>query len=482
MRKENLRFNAELQFETITVENVPCEIVFPKTQDEKVILEVQLKANEFSPSKIPFIFSLRATFSNAQSSLLKISAETVYNLGIKTSYVATNQEYSVLRAEPVNLKIQEFLQRSEDQKNPKSFYFWLTQSIQLAPFYSTELRYNGDISVKTYSNKEFEIVEGLNFSFINYYFHYNDSKRKNKRISESVLAAEFVGFTEHELGENIFSEIETFLKLVSFSERRRVVCYGYKGILESEIIDFYRGDISVPEEDFNHSTNEVLIDSQDFEEFTLRSLNAGRSCFFREHLFDAIGKAAYREYSSLESEYLSYYSALENLINGYRDTHDFHYILGSDDYKKFSKDLKSFIKSHDLFRGNNEEEDLRSKKRQLVYEKIAELNRISFGTAFKSFCEFYQIDLCDLWSLGGGEVSTSLTKIRNRLIHGGRFERAEYDAVICAKTHLKWILERCILRVLDWDIEKSNVRPLFLRHCVGYSEWEQKVSLLNNIS
>lgn len=168
------------------------------------------------------------------------------------------------------------------------------------------------------------------------------------------------------------------------------------------------------------------------------------------------------------------------MVNGYRDTHNFHYILGSDDYKKFSRDLKSFIKAHDLFKDSNEDE-LRSKKRKLVYEKIAELNRISFGTAFKSFCDFYQIDLCDLWSLGGGEVSTSLTKIRNRLIHGGRFERSEYDAVICAKTHLQWTLERCILRVLGWDIEKSNVRSLFLKHCVGYNEWEQKASLLNNI-
>ncbi len=480
MRKENLKFNAELQFETVKLENVPCEIVFPKTQNEKVTLEAQLKVNEFLPSEIPFIFSLKAIFSNAQSSLLKISADKIYNLGIKTSYVATNQEYSVLRAEPVALKIQEFIQGSEDNKNSKSFYFWLTQSIQLAPFYSTKLHYNGNVSVKTYNNKKFEIVEGLKFSFINYYFHYDDPKRKSKRISESVLTAELLGFTEHELGEDIFSKIETFLKLVSFSERRRVVCYGYKGILDGEIIDFYRGDISVPEENFDHSSNEVLIDVQDFEEFTLKALEIGRSCIFIKHLFDAVGKAAYREYSSLESEYLSYYSALENLVNGYRDTHDFHYILENDNYNRFSKDLKSFIKGHDLFRNNNDEEKkLRSKKRQLVYEKIAELNRISFGTAFKSFCEFYQIDLRDLWSLEGGEVST-LTKIRNRLIHGGRFEREEYDAVICAKTHLHWTLERCILRVLGWDVERSNVSPLFLRHCVGYSEWHEKVSLLKS--
>lgn len=262
VRKENLKFKAEFQFGTTKLENIPCEIFFPKTQDEKVVLEAQLKENEFSFSKIPFIFSLKATFPDTHSGLLQLFAEKVYNLGIKTSHVATNQEYSILRAEPVNLKIQELIQRSEDQQKQKSFHFWLTQSIQLAPFYYTELHYNGDISIKAFNNKEFEIVEGLKFSFINYYFHYNDTKRKNKRISESVLAAEFVGFTEHELGENIFPEIEVFLKLVSFSERRRVACYGYRGFLEGKIIDFYRGDISVPEENFNHSQDEVLIDGK----------------------------------------------------------------------------------------------------------------------------------------------------------------------------------------------------------------------------
>ena len=118
-----------------------------------------------------------------------------------------------------------------------------------------------------------------------------------------------------------------FLKLVSFSERRRVVCYGYKGFVDGTIVDFYRGDISVPEENFEHSFDEFLIDRSDFEEFIVKSLISVKSCIFKEYLLDAIGKTAYIEYSTVESEYLSYYSALENLINGYRDIHNFHYLL-----------------------------------------------------------------------------------------------------------------------------------------------------------
>jgi hypothetical protein len=135
--------------------------------------------------------------------------------------------------------------------------------------------------------------------------------------------------------------------------------------------------------------------------------------------------------------------------------------------------LKGFIKEHNHFKYEQE-------KRKLLYEKIQELSRVSFGTAFKSFCEFYQIDLSDLWPIGGEEVSTSLTKIRNKIIHGGRFEREEYNAVICALSHLKWTLERCILRVLDWDVERSKVRSLFLNNYIDYNEWKEKMKLLKN--
>ncbi|MDB9438916.1 hypothetical protein PN450_19420 [Dolichospermum lemmermannii CS-548] len=482
MEKKNLKFNAELSFGAVRLNNIACEIIFPKKQDGKVILQAQLKASDFSLREIPFLFSLKAAFSNQQGDFLKISCDKVYNLGIQTSYFATNQEIAILNAEPVNLKIREFIQGDENKKGQKQFFFWLTQSRQLSPCHSTEFHYNGNVSVQSFNSKTFEIISGLNFNFIDYYFHYNELNRKNTRISESVLAAELLCFTECVLCESIFPEIDMFLKLVSFSERRRIVCYGYKGLLCGEIVDYYRGDISIPEENFEHSFNDFLIDAQFFEEFIVKSLIQVKSCIFKEYLLDAIGKTAYREYSTVESEYLSYYSALENLINGYRDIHNFHYLLNEDNWKKFSKDLQKFIKNHDLFKDDNnadEQKQLKIKEyRCRIYEKIPELNRISFGTAFKLFCESYQIDVSDLWPLGGREVSVSLTMIRNSLIHGGRFEREEYDALLCAKNHLQWILERCILRVLDWDVEKSNVCSQFLKCYDAYNEWQGRVSLL----
>lgn len=289
------------------------------------------------------------------------------------------------------------------------------------------------------------------------------------------------------MGTLYLPDIDSFLKIVSFAERRKIVCYGYRGVSNGVFTDFYRGDIAIPKENFEHSINAVLIDGLDFQEFVLQALENTRSCAFREHLFDAIGKAAYRDDSTLESEYLSYYSALENLVNGYRDTHNFHYILENDTsiesndlWRRFSKDLKSFIKSHEFFKGKESQEENEARSRQLIYEKIPELNRISFGTAFTSFCAHYRIDLSDLWMIQGRGVHTSLSKIRNRLIHGGRFERDEYTAVNCAKNHLKWALERCILRVLDWDIERSKVCSSSLSRYIDYKQWQNNMNLLRS--
>jgi hypothetical protein len=481
VEEKNLKFDADITFETEKLESIHCEVVFPKTQDEKVLILAQFNTINSSVPEIPFIFALNATIYNWQGNpSICISASKVYNLGISISYYDANRSISILRAEPVDLKICRFLPQADSQE--KSFHFWLTQSILLAPAYSTELHYNGNITTNTFNTKRFEVLKGLQFNFVNYYVYYDDPKRQNVRLSRSILAAEFTGVTEQNLGEATLPNIEIFLKLVSFAERRRIVCHGYKGISNDEIVDFYRGDISVPEEDFDHSFNETLIDEQDFQEFILQVLPNAENCIFREHLFDAIGKIAYRENSTLESEYLNYYSGLENLVNGYRDTFSLHYILENDSWKKFSKDLKGFIKTHNFFEDEKDQKnkEVRSRNRQLMYEKISELNRVSFGTVFKYFCDYYDVNLSDLWSLGGGEVSTSLSKIRNRLIHGGRFEREEYEAVICARSHLKWTLERCILRVLGWNVERSRVCSTFLKLCVGYSKWREKLNLLKN--
>lgn len=200
MNKTDLKFDAEITFDSRKLESVPCEITFPDAQDERVLITIQLD----SPiPRIPFIFALKATTSDSQGNLLTlISVSKIYNLGSTISYNSTNRSVSTLKAEPVDLRICRFLRQPDEQKN---FYFWLTQSILLAPAYSTERHFNGNVSIDVVRTESFEIVEGLSFNFVDYYFYCDDPKRRNTTTSKSILAAEFVGVTDHELGDSISS-------------------------------------------------------------------------------------------------------------------------------------------------------------------------------------------------------------------------------------------------------------------------------------
>ncbi|BAZ46828.1 hypothetical protein NIES4102_38680 [Chondrocystis sp. NIES-4102] len=412
----------------------------------------------------PFKFGLEANILDSTGNpRYIIQASKIYNLGIKSGYNISGNKNTVLTGEPTNLKIKEFFKKASNKKEKfGTFYFWITQSLLLRPSCIVQQNFDGNVSVQNVLIKSFEIAKDLQLDFINHYSYFDDSERKNIKISKSVLAANFSGKVNIEGGEDIFDDLDLFLKLVSFSQRRKITCYGYRSIIENEFVDFYRGDVSVPKENFEHSTDDLLIDPSIFSNFISYALLAVNNCSFKGYLTDAISKAAYCKYATLESEYLSYYAAIENLVNGYKDEHSLHFILDNDLWKKFSNDLKGFIKNHDYFKHEKI-------KRQLVYEKLSELNRSSLASVFSSFCQFYKIDVSDLWTLGGHEYS--LTNIRNLLIHGGRFEREKLNLLINANSHLKWILERCILRILSWDIEHSNISPSFLRNFISYNLW-----------
>jgi hypothetical protein len=377
MEKEVIKFDAELYFQETKLENISCEIIIPELPNEEIYIESHLYQstenfglllalpNEFSLKSLPSEFSRQ-----------EISVDKAYRLSVKAD---TNQKYITLRARVLDLKIRRFISPSFDsipeiKKNVKNFYFLLTESIHLRASSFIQHSFDGSTTIKTTKNKSFEIREGLRLKFISYYFHYSDPNKKNKHISESVLAAELSDFVEQKTDEELFSDIDFFLRLVSFSERRRIACYGYKGNvfgITSEIIDFYKYGSFVPEENFDHSFNDVLIDGQYFENFVVEALKSLRECTFKEYLFEAIIKATPNANSFLESEYLTYYSALENLVNGFRDTQNLHLVLDEENYKKFSNDIKKFIGKHDLLKdgSNIEENQVRKSQRRLIYEK-----------------------------------------------------------------------------------------------------------------
>lgn len=500
MERKILEFNAELLTDNIKIENVSCEIILPELQNEDIFLEISLelsKENYRLAVEISGGFSLRYLGCNSYwkkeisvSSVREITSSITGYFEIEPTR-ASKQRYIIVKAIARDVKIRIFNNDNyKVDRNINTFQFWLTQSTWLPK--PQDITQSIELDIYNDRNQSFKIREGLEIKFVSYCFCYFDAHRRNKKISEQVLAAELSNFTEKKSEKELLAEIEFFLMIVSFSERRRIACYGYRAENTcvdtndiQEFVDYYRPSSHIPAEDFNYVYNDILIDGEYFREFIVQALSNSIKCEFKEYLLEAIEKIVYRKnisptgtYLFSIDDYLSYYSALENLVNGFRDTQNIHFILEEESCKKFSKDIKKFIGQHSLFadvEGDNSENERRKNKRKLMYEKISELNRISFGTAFRSFCEFYQVDITDLWPLTGKsrESPVSLSMIRNRIIHGERFEHKEYEALVFANINLRWILERCILRILDWDVEKSRVHHLWLKSEFAHSRWPE---------
>jgi hypothetical protein len=55
------------------------------------------------------------------------------------------------------------------------------------------------------------------------------------------------------------------------------------------------------------------------------------------------------------------------------------------------------------------------------------------------------------------QSDVGLADIRNRVVHGSTFDHRQLNALAVAGDHLQWLLERMLLRVLAWPIDRSNV-------------------------
>jgi hypothetical protein len=161
------------------------------------------------------------------------------------------------------------------------------------------------------------------------------------------------------------------------------------------------------------------------------------------------------------------------LVLFYLENSGAEFILAPDEWNSFRKDLKNFIKNHSHFSQKKE-------RRRFIYEKLPELNRISFANAFSDFCLRYNIDIHDLWPVVDQKEGISLSSIRSKLIHGDPLIPLQLGALVCANEHLRWIVERSILSVLGWPVSESRVSEHFLsRNMAMYRNWNEDRMILS---
>ena len=382
----------------------------------------------------------------------------------------------VMVGEPTDLLITDFLRDAPSIAIDKvEGRFWLTPSNLLSHARMDEPLDDGGFRVKTIYQPAFRLNSDFPLIFREEYYSYRSEEGERVTFSEPVMEFELANKVADSLKRaDLHSLISDFLVLISFAARQRCMCVGWdvrKGLSYDR---YYRRDISIPTTERNRGWRDEIVDLADAEEFMTVAQSSFDQIEQKESVRRALNYAIPTKGETLESEFISLYAALESLLSFFRDKEDFE-ILSGEDFGKLEGELKKWLKKNPLL-------EHRSEKRKLIYEKIRELNRVSFSTVFKRFCIQYSVDLSDLWPVMGRAEDWPLSEIRNKLVHGATFSYRQDGVLHCATENLKWCVERLLLAILGWPVSRTRVRPEYLsKVMIMHQQWRAKRDLLKNL-
>lgn len=464
--KENYQLFVTIEAGNILQEKVRCKVYLPERLTDPIALHLFPTEDQVPYLQHAFEFSIRGEIDNLSGTVdTRIQAQKVYSIRLSSTGWGPEITEHLLVGEPADLQVIRFLSRDASTSSLKvTGCFWLTPSILLKPTQRISQSWTGDVKVETVRQFNFTLANGLLLNFVNC-FRYSKNKDGDTVTFTELVARYEVQDEEHfiNIEKNVLPFLDDFLLLVSFAERRRCMCLGWETVDSKCFTEYYRRSLTIPTPKKDEDFDDTLIPSQKWQHFIEKVYKKFIEIESKEFIRQAIQYTIHREGRTVENSFLTLYSAIESLLEhfGLRRS-----IIDPGQFENtFVKDTMKWIKGHPLFTDKN--------NRKLIYEKLKELNRVSFKSAFNKLCKDYPVDLRDLWPVAETNKGISLSEIRNKLVHGETFfNPLQQRALITAEKHLRWTVERLILSILDWDISVSKVSKDFLQNMVCYIEWE----------
>lgn len=457
------------------VRNIGCRITLPMKNSDDVRLELsatdrQLEAlqqlSEFNISgpirRIPGVISCRVEASKVYLMSARREAPA---LGAPKAWHCTAGAADITIAQLLGSKV------------PRHGNFWITPSPVLSPAVIRTFSYTGKVSIH-YSNIFESVLEsGLRLSFKKHFKQVAKGKETDTTLSQLVAEFDYPKNRENAvlaLHKRFVPDLDDFLLICSFASRQKTVCPGWTLIDTRRLVRHYRKAVAIPPTQ-DISLNDTLIDIREFKSFILMAYQ--RFCCLSDNdkitVRQALAYAIPRK-RTFENSFISLYSSIENLMSLSIGKPDVGGIFSPEEWGQLHSDLKVYLKNHPSLAGNKQ-------KRGLVYQKLGELNRLSFATQFNKFVHTHSVDLSDLWPCVANDGLASLSAIRNKIIHGGTFQPSQSQALIVAKEHLNWTVERLLLGFLNWPVSLSRVSGDFLsRNHVDHSGWQSSRATLSS--
>lgn len=466
-------FRATLVVNDDEIRDLPCKIHFPERTDEKPAAVFSVSEEQLHQMASSYKGVLRAAIHGLDNEVkTRISAPEAYFAGSSVSNWGTESSEVTVQYELQDLHVVQNI-ADRDGQDKTHVVFWLSPNKLLAPYLIRSDSIYGEISYKRVSKVEFRLVDDVQIAFD------KNFRSKINQDGDLIQWSFLVAYADldipagevEKLKADILPKIDDLLLVASFAARERTVCLGWTATDRNSYATFYRGNYTFPEKIGDLGVGDRLVDPGCFERFMM-ICHASFARFenklaIRHALYSAIPSAE----TPVETSFLQLFSGLEALVLDFRRREGLEFSLSQDDdWPELKKSLKKCIRESSC-------PQLTSKKRSSIYSKLDELNRISFRCAFNEFREKYAIDLTDLWSLFGEKKKTvGLSDIRNRLIHGDPLPEELLGVINCAHEHLKYTLERTIVRVLEWDVADTKVSRDYLGRYVSaidHSEYER---------
>lgn len=379
---------------------------------------------------------------------------------------------TVVETDAVDLQIHERRPRGRrrSRRVKTSTTYWLTRCPMIPVGALLSESNTGEVQIKKSWEFEITLASGAHLKFEKIY-RYENREDGRLRYSEIIARHESEvpasGFAT--VDRKVLEEIDDFLAVVSFASRFRTACVGLaaSSTENAERFRYFRGHISVPE-DKEWDPDEGVIDPTDFDEFIRASYTNFIATGPHPLIRHALHLVTPRVERTMESSFTTLYAALETIVLWYREQRGLVYVIEDEnDWRTLSQDVRSYIKNHQLLQGNDPK---KKERRGMMTAKVGELRRVPFRIAFDRFCDEYAVTLDDLWPVHALLPEISLTEIRNRIVHGGTFEPGQFTALIGAGHHMRWTVERALLGVLRWPVDRSKVRNEFLQHFTAMTE------------
>lgn len=461
--------------EEALVEDVLCKVFLTNKKVDRPSLHFLPTRDQEKKLQAPALFSMHGERPEPNGDLVRISSDQIHITSHKGTTWGPDMVEYVLIGEPWDLKIEHIRPEDTTRSEPRTqVFFWLSPIKLLSPISSVMKSYTGEVKTERLDLLRIPLDEGIEITFDRHSRYWDLLEGGTVMYGESVavldLEEDIRGTTK--ITEAV-DHLDDLLRIVSFVGEYRCVCVGWQAADSSTITQVYRGRFVLTNAE-PPSMHDALVDYAHFEDFTRTAYLRLKQITPNAALRRALDYLVPDENDTLESSYIMLYASLETIVLFFRREESLEFIFSDPaEWDHLRRDMQQWLKSHPTLSGDRA-------KRALVYEKLPELMRMSFSSAFKQFCRQYSVDLSDLWPVVGNSGGVSLSSIRNMLVHGEVFEQRHFGSLMGAREHLRWSVYRMVFAMLGWPVDRTKINPERVRHSLIHRTWERDRQILSS--